>query len=686
MWAFKSLWDKGLIYEGFRVLAYCWRCETPLSNTETRMDDVYRDRQDPALTVAFELLDGPGRAPGCWPGRRRRGRCRPTSRSPSGRTSTTRSSSTTAARYVLADRRGSPPTQRRAAARPRTRRDRTRRRARRPPLPAAVRLLRRHRALGTERAFQVLAGDFVSTDEGTGIVHLAPGLRRGRPDRLQRASASRRSCRWTSTAGTPREVPDWAGDARLRRQPARSSARSRSTASSCATRPTTTPTRTAGAARSRSSTGPSRRGSSRSPSSATAWSSSTSRSRGCPSTSSTAASASGWRTPATGRSAATASGARRSRCGAATIPTTRGSTSTARSPSWRPTSASPVTDLHRPMVDELVRPNPDDPTGRSMMRRVPEVLDCWFESGSMPFAQVHYPFENREWFEDHFPGDFIVEYTGQTRGWFYTLHVLATALFDRPAFRTCVSHGIVLGDGRPEDVQEPAQLPGPDGGLRHPRRRRDALVPAVVADPARQRLLRHGRPGCATRPGRCCCRCGTPGTSSPCTPTSPGTSGGSRAARRASDHVLDRYVLAKTRRLVEDMTDGDGRLRPVRRLRQRPRRSSTCSPTGTSAAAGSGSGTATATPSTRCTPCSTSSRGSPRRCCRTSPTRSTPACTRTIADDGRQRAPHATGPTPTSCPPTTSWWPRWTRCATSARPRCRCARPTAAGCASRWPR
>ncbi|MEM1332843.1 MAG: isoleucine--tRNA ligase, partial [Actinomycetota bacterium] len=105
-----------------------------------------------------------------------------------------------------------------------------------------------------------------------------------------------------------------------------------------------------------------------------------------------------------------------------------------------------VTDLHRPMVDDLVRPNPDDPSGRSMMRRVPEVLDCWFESGSMPFAQVHYPFENADWFEHHYPGDFIVEYIGQTRGWFYTLHVLATALFDRPAFETCVSHGIVLGD------------------------------------------------------------------------------------------------------------------------------------------------------------------------------------------------------------------------------------------------
>jgi len=64
----------------------------------------------------------------------------------------------------------------------------------------------------------------------------------------------------------------------------------------------------------------------------------------------------------------------------------------------------------------------------------------------MPFAQVHYPFENQKWFENHYPGDFIVEYIGQTRGWFYTLHVLATALFDRPAFSNCVSHGIVLGE------------------------------------------------------------------------------------------------------------------------------------------------------------------------------------------------------------------------------------------------
>lgn len=110
-------------------------------------------------------------------------------------------------------------------------------------------------------------------------------------------------------------------------------------------------------------------------------------------------------------------------------------------------------DLHRPFIDELTRPNPDDPRtpeeGQSVMRRVEDVLDVWFDSGSMPYGQVHYPFQNEEWFDTHNPADFIVEYIGQTRGWFYMLHILSTALFDRPAFRNVISHGIVLGsDGQ----------------------------------------------------------------------------------------------------------------------------------------------------------------------------------------------------------------------------------------------
>lgn len=105
-----------------------------------------------------------------------------------------------------------------------------------------------------------------------------------------------------------------------------------------------------------------------------------------------------------------------------------------------------VKDLHRPFIDSLTRKNPDDPTGKSMMRRVEDVFDCWFESGSMPYGQAHYPFENKEWFETHFPADFIVEYSAQTRGWFYTLMVLSTALFDRPPFLNCICHGVILDD------------------------------------------------------------------------------------------------------------------------------------------------------------------------------------------------------------------------------------------------
>ncbi len=103
-------------------------------------------------------------------------------------------------------------------------------------------------------------------------------------------------------------------------------------------------------------------------------------------------------------------------------------------------------NLHRQYMDKIVLQC--EKCG-SAMYRVPEVLDCWFESGSVPFAQKHYPFENKEWFESHYPSDFIVEYTGQIRCWFYYLHVLAVALFDRPAFKNCIVHGTILAkDGK----------------------------------------------------------------------------------------------------------------------------------------------------------------------------------------------------------------------------------------------
>ena len=195
MWAFKTLWDKGLIYEGFKVLAYCWRCETPLSNTETRMDDVYRDRQDPALTVQFQLDSGEhdprldddavDAAEQSGAGRRARHRLR-------------------------RDGRGrSPLHPRRVAARRHT--------SASWPTPSHVEtvmgsdLVGRHYTplfpffADTPNAFQVLAGDFVSTEDGTGIVHMAPGFGEDDQNACERRRASPRCARWTSTvASQPR--------------------------------------------------------------------------------------------------------------------------------------------------------------------------------------------------------------------------------------------------------------------------------------------------------------------------------------------------------------------------------------------------------------------------------------------------------------------------------------------------
>ncbi|MFI5781540.1 isoleucine--tRNA ligase [Nocardia sp. NPDC051570] len=211
-------------------------------------------------------------------------------------------------------------------------------------------------------------------------------------------------------------------------------------------------------------------------------------------------------------------------------------------------------DLHRPVIDELVRPNPDDPTGKSMMRRVPEVLDCWFESGSMPYAQVHYPFENKEWFEGtgdqvaHSPGDFIVEYNGQTKGWFYNLHVLSTALFDRPAFKSAVAHGIVLGD----DGLKMSKSKGnyPDVNEVFDRDGSDAMRWFLMASP----ILRGGNLIVTERGIR-------EGVSHALRPlwnawtflqlyaSKPGV------WRTDSPHVLDRYILAKLRETRDVITE-----------------------------------------------------------------------------------------------------------------------------------
>lgn len=118
-------------------------------------------------------------------------------------------------------------------------------------------------------------------------------------------------------------------------------------------------------------------------------------------------------------------------------------------------------DLHKPYIDKVKIKC--EKCGKTMSR-VPDVLDCWFESGAMPYAQLHYPFENKKYFEENFPANFIAEGLDQTRGWFYTLHVLATILFDKPAFKNVIVNGILLAaDGeklskRKKNYPDPSYL------------------------------------------------------------------------------------------------------------------------------------------------------------------------------------------------------------------------------------
>jgi isoleucyl-tRNA synthetase len=454
MWALKSLWDKGLMYEGFRVLAYCWRCETPLSNTETRMDDVYRDRQDPALTVWFQLETGERIL--AWT-----------------TTPWTLPSNLALAvgpdveyavmeedgeRYVLAASRLAAYEKELAGA------------TRVGTLLGSELVGRRYEPMfdyfadrelfGTQEAFQVLGADFVSTDDGTGVVHMAPGF--GEEDQLAcNAAGIPTLCPMDEHGQYTAEVKDWVGQHVFDANPhvirhlkdqgvvvrhdsydhpyphcwrcdrplvyrAISSwfvrvTELRDRMLELNDQITWVPEHIKDGSFGKWLEN------------ARDWAISRNRFWGSP--------IPVWKSddPAYPRVDVYGSLAELER-----------------------DFGVRVTDLHRPAVDDLVRPNPDDPTGRAMMRRVPEVLDCWFESGSMPFAQVHYPFENADWFEHHYPGDFIVEYIGQTRGWFYTMHVLATALFDRPAFSACVSHGIVLGDDGRKMSKSLSNYPDPN--------------------------------------------------------------------------------------------------------------------------------------------------------------------------------------------------------------------------------
>ena len=451
LWAFKELHRRGLIYEGYRVLPYCWECETPLSNFETRQDDSYRDRLDPAVTVTFELegstdgaAAGADELSAALAGPLRLLVWTTTPWTLPSNLALAVGPELTYALYALHGEvfvLGAARAEEYAAE-----------------LEGAVLLGevrgaallgRRYRPLfpyfaESPGAFVVLGADFVTLDEGTGVVHMAPGF--GEDDqRVCEAAGIEIVCPVDSRTNFVEPVSDYLG---LQVFEANEPIIARLTTEGHLIRledyhhsyPHCWRTDTPLVYRAVSSFFVE----------VTAL-----KDRMLELNQQINWVPDNVRDGAFGR---WLEGARdwsisRNRYWGTPIPVWKSD-----DPNYPRVDVYGSLDeleadfgvrpenLHRPYVDELVRPNPDDPSGRSMMRRVTDVLDCWFDSGSMPFAQLHYPFENQQRFEEHFPADFICEYVGQTRGWFYTLHVLATALFDRPAFSQCIAHGVLLGN------------------------------------------------------------------------------------------------------------------------------------------------------------------------------------------------------------------------------------------------
>ncbi|MCT9622980.1 isoleucine--tRNA ligase [Curtobacterium sp. C2H10] len=576
LWAWKQLWDKGLAYEGFRVLPYCWNDQTPLSNHELRMDDdVYKMRQDQSVTVSFPLRGARAESLGLagvralawtttpW--------TLPTNAAlavgpavsyvvlPAGPGGAADGGTAGSARYMLASDTvaayakdlGYESAEDAAAAVVRT-------------LTGAeldgVEYERLFDFLaeteGMENAWKILVADYVETGEGTGIVHQAPAY--GADDQVVCAAAGipvvlslDEGGVFTSQFG---EVAGmlWSDANKPLTKAVRDAGRLLRQASYEHSYPHCWRCRKPLIYKAVSSwfvrvtefrdrMGELNQDINWVPDNvkdgqfgkwvgnAIDWSVSRNRYFGTP--------IPVWQSDDPEHPRTDVYGSLEE---------------IERDFGRLPVNADGEVDLHRPFIDDLTRPNPDDPTGKSTMRRITDVFDVWFDSGSMPYAQVHYPFENREWFESHNPADFIVEYIGQTRGWFYVMHVLSTALFDRPAYKNVISHGIVLGsDGQKmskslrnyPDVSEVFDRDGADA-------MRWFLMSSSVIRGGNLVVTEEG------------IRQGVREFLLPLWSTyyfftlyanASGESGYQASRSTASTDVLDRYLLAKTRVLVSDV-------------------------------------------------------------------------------------------------------------------------------------
>ncbi|MDP6038310.1 MAG: isoleucine--tRNA ligase, partial [Candidatus Latescibacteria bacterium] len=428
-WVFKQLWDKGLIYEGHKILPYCPQDATPLSNFEVNQG--YQDVQDPAITVAFKLKDDLDTHVLAWT-----------------TTPWTLPSNLALAvhedvdyafvkdgdvTYVLAEARADAYYKEK------------------PEIVKVVKgkdlvemkyepLFPYFENLREEGAFRIISADYVTTDDGTGVVHTAPGFgeddaEAGRANGVPAVCPIDAECRFTS------EVSDYEGQFVkdcdsdiMRRLKDEGKLVHRSTYQHsyphCWRCESPLIYRAISTwfvdiekikekmlnANSQIHWVPEHMKDGRFGNwleGARDWAISRNRYWGCPLPI--------WRNEETGESICVGSiGELEERTG------------------------GKFDDIHKHFMDPVIVEGETGP-----LTRVPEVLDCWFESGSMPYAQRHYPFENKDWLDAHFPADFIAEGLDQTRGWFYTLVVLGAALFDRPPFKNVVVNGMILAeDGR----------------------------------------------------------------------------------------------------------------------------------------------------------------------------------------------------------------------------------------------
>jgi isoleucyl-tRNA synthetase len=432
-WVFKALWEKNLVYEGFRIVPYCPRCTTPLSNFETNQG--YEDVQDPAITVRFKVTGQERAYILAWT-----------------TTPWTLPSNLALAvgkdivyvrirdgqdEYILAKDRLSAYYKKGAAYQVLA------------EMPGASLaglvyepLFPYFAELKAKGAFRVILGDFVSTEDGAGVVHVAPGFgeddyRAGQADGLPVVCPVDEEGRFTAEVAdyVGREVKAADPDI-VRRLKQEGKLVHQGTIQHSYPHCWRCDTPLIYRAIS-------------------AWYVRVEQMR----ERLLAANAQTTWVPAhlkDGRFGKWLEQARdwnisRNRYWGTPLPVWRSDDGkevvcVGSREELERLSGQKASDLHKHFVDAIQIPSRE---GRGMLKRIPEVLDCWFESGAMPYAQAHYPFENRQQFETHFPADFIAEGLDQTRGWFYTLMVLSTALFDRPAFRNVVVNGLVLAeDGR----------------------------------------------------------------------------------------------------------------------------------------------------------------------------------------------------------------------------------------------